>query len=94
MRAVLGSTNQFTVNWQPKSGGAEKAAGLANVTEAIAVDVGDGVVQTQAVFDYQILRGSLGELLVEVPASASACWTCTRPACAIGKRRRPAAGSE
>ena len=92
MRAVLGSTNQFTVNWQPKSGGADKAAGLANVTETIAVDVGDGVVQTHAVFDYQILRGSLGELWSKC-RRPPACWTCTRPACGIGKRRRPGAGS-
>jgi hypothetical protein len=69
VRAVLGSTNQFTVSWQPKSGGADKAAGLANVSETIAVDVGDGVVHTHAVFDYQILRGSLGELIVEVPSA-------------------------
>ena len=69
VRAVLGSTNQFTVNWQPKSGGSDKAAGLANVTDAIAVDVGDGVVHTHATFNYQILRGSLGELVVEVPAA-------------------------
>jgi len=67
VRAVLGSTNQFTVSWQPKSGSTDQAAGLANVTDAIAVDVGDGVVHTHAVFDYQILRGSLGELVVEVP---------------------------
>lgn len=65
--AVLGSTNQFTVSWQPKSGSTDQAAGLANVTDAIAVDVGDGVVHTHATFDYQILRGSLGELIVEVP---------------------------
>ena len=67
VRAVLGSTNQFTVSWQPKSGSTDQAAGLANVTDTIAVDVGDGVVHTHAVFDYQILRGSLGELVVEVP---------------------------
>lgn len=67
IRAVLGSTEQFTVSWQPKSGGSDKAAGLANVTDSIAVDVGDGVVHTQAIFDYQILRGSLSELIVEVP---------------------------
>jgi len=67
VKAVLGSTDQFTVSWQPKSGGTDQAAGLANVTDTIAVDVGDGVVHTHAVFDYQILRGSLGELVVEVP---------------------------
>ena len=67
VRAVLGSTNQFTVSWQPKSGATDQAAGLANVTDTISVDVGDGVVHTQAVFEYQILRGSLEELVVEVP---------------------------
>jgi hypothetical protein len=69
LRAVLGSTNQFTVSWQPKSGVSDKAAGLADVTDAIAVEVGDGVVHTHAVFDYKILRGSLGELVVEVPSA-------------------------
>jgi hypothetical protein len=68
VRAVLGATTAFTVSWQPKSGRTDLAAGLANVTDTIAVDVGDGVVHTQAVFDYQILRGALSELLVEVPA--------------------------
>lgn len=68
VRAVLGATNQFTVAWQPKSGSSDKAAGLANVTDSIAVDISDGVVHTHATFDYQILRGSLGELVVEIPA--------------------------
>jgi len=68
VRAALGSTNQFTVSWQAKSGSSDKAAGLANVSDMIDVDVGDGVVHTHAVFDYQILRGSLGELIVEVPS--------------------------
>lgn len=67
VRAVLGSTDQFTVSWQPKSGSTDQAAGLANVTDTITVDVGDGVVHSHAVFDFQILRGSLGELIVEVP---------------------------
>lgn len=68
VRAVLGSTNQFTVSWQPKSGTLDQAAGLADVTDAIAVDIGDGVVHTHAVLDFQILRGGLDELIVEVPA--------------------------
>ena len=67
VRAVLGSTNRFTLHWHPKSGSTDQAAGLANVSDSIAVDVGDGVVHTHAVLDYQILRGSLGELIVEVP---------------------------
>lgn len=66
--ATLGSTNQFVVTWQPKSGGTDQAAGLANVLDTLAVDIGDGVVHTHAVFDYEILRGSLPELAVEVPS--------------------------
>ncbi|MHB8952965.1 MAG: hypothetical protein ACYC4U_08275 [Pirellulaceae bacterium] len=66
--ATLGSTDQFSVSWQPKSGGTDQTAGLANVTDTIAVDVGDGVVHTHAVFDYEILRGSLPQLTVEVSA--------------------------
>jgi hypothetical protein len=68
VRAVLGATDRFTVSWHPASGVADLAAGLANVSSTIAVDVGDGVVHTHAVFDYQILRGSLDELLIDVPA--------------------------
>jgi len=68
VHAVLGSTQQFSIRWQPKSGSTDQAAGLANVTDTITVDVDDGVVHTHAVFDYQILRGSLGELVVEVPS--------------------------
>ncbi len=66
--AVLGATKQFTVSWQPKSGRMGETTGLANVTDTIVVEVGDGVVHTQAVFDYQILRGTLSELVVEIPA--------------------------
>ncbi len=68
VRAVLGSTNQFTVSWQPKSGSTDQAAGLANASDTIAVSIGDGVVHTHAILDYQILRGALGELVVEMPA--------------------------
>jgi hypothetical protein len=66
--AVLGSTNQFTVHWQPKSGGTDEVAGLANVTDTIAVDVGDGIVHTHALLEYDILRGSLSQLQVEIPS--------------------------
>ena len=90
--ATLGSTNQFVVSWQPKSGGTDQAAGLASVTDTIAVDVGDGVVHTHAMFDYEILRGSLPELTVEVP-SDQRCWMCRRPACAIGNRKRWTSGN-
>ncbi len=68
IRAAIGSTSQFTVSWRPKSGVADNASGLAEVTDAIAVEVGDGVVHTNAVFDYHILRGSLPELTIETPA--------------------------
>lgn len=68
VRAVLGATDRFTVRWHPASDVADLAAGLANVSSTIAVDVGDGVVRTHAEFDYQILRGALDELLIDVPA--------------------------
>ena len=68
MRVVLGATDRFTVSWQPQAGAIDQAAGLANVSSTISVDIGDGVVHTHAVLDYQILRGALDELLVDVPA--------------------------
>ena len=77
-RAVLGATDQFTVNWQPKSGGSDKAAGLANVTDTIAVVVGDGVVQTAGrvrLSDPARIRSASCWSKCRRP---SGCWTCTR----------------
>ncbi|MDY0171181.1 MAG: hypothetical protein RBS80_31870, partial [Thermoguttaceae bacterium] len=68
IRVVLGAAEQFTVSWQPQAGAADQLAGLANVASTIAVDIGDGVVHTHAVLEYQILRGALDELLVEAPS--------------------------
>ncbi len=68
LRVVLGATERFTVSWQPEAGVAHQVAGLANVQNTLTVDIGDGVVHTHAVFDYQILRGALDELVVEAPA--------------------------
>ncbi len=68
VQAVLGSTDRFTVTWQPKGGAAADMAGLASVSDVIAIDVGDGVVHSHATFDYQILRGALDELVVMMPA--------------------------
>ncbi len=68
IRAALGSTDQFSVSWQPKSGAAAEMAGLASVSDTIDVVVGDGVVHTHATFDYTILRGALDSLVVLVPA--------------------------
>ncbi|MFW6170287.1 MAG: hypothetical protein ACODAD_07345 [Planctomycetota bacterium] len=68
VRAVLGATSKFAVSWQPTSGAADQAAGLADVTDTITVDVGDGVVHTHAMFDYEILRGAISQLVLDVPA--------------------------
>ncbi len=65
VRAVLGSTNQFTVGWHPRRA---VRPGRQGRDRHDAVDISDGIVHTHATFDYQILRGSLGELVVEVPA--------------------------
>jgi len=69
IRAALGSTKQFTVSWQPKSGQTDETAGLANVTDTIIVEVGDGIVHTRAMFDYHVLRGGLSELVIEIPGT-------------------------
>jgi hypothetical protein len=68
VQATLGATDKFTVTWQPKSGGAAEMAGLASVTDTLTIELGDGVVHTHAIFDYQILRGSLETLSVTMPA--------------------------
>ncbi len=69
VQATLGATDKFSVVWQPKSGALAEMAGLASVTDAIEIDVGDGVVHSHATFDFQILRGSLESLAVTLPAS-------------------------
>jgi hypothetical protein len=68
VQAAIGSTDKFTVAWQPKSGAAAEMAGLASVTDTIQIEVGDGVVHTHATFDFQVLRGSLDALAVTMPA--------------------------
>jgi hypothetical protein len=69
IQAALGATDKFTVTWQPKSGAAAEMAGLASVSDTVTVELGDGVVHTHAIFDYQILRGSVDTLVVTMPAS-------------------------
>ena len=68
VRAAIGSTDKFTVAWQPKSGAAAEMAGLASVTDTVQIEVGDGVIHTHATFDFQVLRGSLDTLAVTMPA--------------------------
>jgi hypothetical protein len=68
IRAAIGSTDRIHVAWQPRAGQLAEVAGLASVTDTIEIDVGDGIVHTHAVFDYQILRGSLDALTITMPA--------------------------
>ncbi len=67
VRVLLGATERFTVHWQPTAEAWQQVAGVANVTSFLGVDLGDGVVHTHGVLDYQILRGSLDELWVSLP---------------------------
>ena len=68
IQATLGATDRFSVTWQPKAGVADEQAGLASVSDIFEIDVGDGIIHTHAVFDYQILRGSLDSLVIGLPA--------------------------
>lgn len=67
VRASLGATNRFEVRWNPEAGSRPIMDLLTSVSNQTSVSIEPGLIQTTAVFDYEILRGELNELNVLVP---------------------------
>lgn len=65
--ANVGSTNRITARWFPRISKTPEMELLTSVTNLLHVRVADGLVQTEAVLNYQILRGELNQVAVAIP---------------------------
>lgn len=63
----VGSTNQLTVRWYPRVSKTPEMELLTSVTNQIHARVADGLIQTEAVLNYQILRGEFHQAVIAVP---------------------------
>ena len=68
VKASLGSTGRISARWHPRVSLKPEMELLASVTNLTRVDVRDGQIHTTASLQYEILRGSLTELRLAVPA--------------------------
>lgn len=65
--ANIGSTNKVTARWFPRVSKTPEMELLMSVTNQIQTRVADGLVQTEAVLTYQVLRGELNQVVVAIP---------------------------
>lgn len=70
VKASLGATNQFEVRWNPEAGSKPIMDLLSSATNQTAVRVEPGLIQTTTKISYEVLRGELTEVSVNVPADA------------------------
>jgi len=70
VKASLGSTNQFTVHWNPRAGSKPVMDLLSSVTNQTTVRIEQGLLQSRTVLHYEILRGELRDVTVLVPKDA------------------------
>ena len=66
-KANLGSTPNITARWRPKATSKPEMDLLASVTNYTRVSVEDGLIHTDALFAYEVLRGEVAQLRVSVP---------------------------
>lgn len=66
-KATLGSTPRIAARWRPKATSKPEMELLASVTNYSKVSVEDGLIHTDAVFAYEVLRGELAQLRISVP---------------------------
>ena len=71
VKASLGATKHFEVRWNPKAGSKPIMDLLASVANNSSVRIEPGLVQTTTALNYEVLRGELTEVTVNVPADAS-----------------------
>lgn len=66
-KATLGSTPRIAARWRPKATSKPEMELLASVTNYTKVNVEDGLIHTDAILTYEVLRGELAQLRVSVP---------------------------
>lgn len=69
-KASLGSTNQFSVSWNPKASSKPVMDLLTTVSNQTHIRIDVGLIQTKTVLNYEVLRGSLQEVNIVVPSDA------------------------
>ena len=71
VKANLGATEFFQVQWHPKASLKPEMDLLASVTNHTLVSIDRGLIQTHTYLQYDVLRGQLQELKVAVPLGHS-----------------------
>ena len=66
-KANLGATPRITARWRPKATSKPEMDLLASVTNYTRVSVEDGLIHTDALFTYEVLRGEVAQLRISVP---------------------------
>lgn len=70
VKASLGSTDRFEVRWNPEAGSKPVMDLLASASNETRVRVEPGLLQSTATIRYEVLRGELSEVSVQVPEGA------------------------
>lgn len=66
--ANLGSTGRITARWHPRVSRRPEMELLTSVTNLMQVTVEDGLIRTDAFLTFDVLRGQVNQLRLEVPA--------------------------
>jgi hypothetical protein len=67
IQANVGSTNKLTARWFPRVSKTPEMELLTSVSNQIHARVADGLVQTEAILTFQVLRGELNQVVVAIP---------------------------
>ncbi len=67
VKANLGSTENISVRWSPKTGSKPEMELLTSVTNESHVSISDNLVHKHANLQYEVLRGELSQLELVVP---------------------------
>lgn len=68
VQANLGATRKITARWHPRTSTAPAMELLTSVDNTLDVRVADGLVHTHATLAFKVLRGSLDQVRISVPA--------------------------
>lgn len=67
IKANLGATPRISARWRPKATSKPEMDLLASVTNYTKVSLEDGLIHTDALLSYEVLRGEVSQLRVSVP---------------------------
>ena len=67
VKASLGSTPTIAAHWHPRAGIRPEMDLLTSVTNHLQVSVAEGQIHTDALLEYDVLRGKLNEVQIAVP---------------------------